>query len=95
MMFASPLMALAIWQVLVWVGVISLDSFTSPAQVAVALKEVVLEENPALRGSLARHVWASVQEVLLGFLLAAGIGIPTGILMGWSRIAFNVLDPLV
>lgn len=95
MMFGSPLLAVALWQLLVWAGAISLDSFTSPAQVAVALKEVVLEENPALRGSLARHVGASVQEVFLGFLLAAALGIPAGILMGWSRIACNLLDPLV
>lgn len=95
MLFASPLLALAVWQALVWAGVISLDSFTSPVQVAVALKEVILEQNTALRGSLWSHVWASVKEVFLGFLLAAAIGVPTGVLMGWSRIAFNLLDPLV
>jgi NitT/TauT family transport system permease protein/sulfonate transport system permease protein len=95
MMILSPAIALAVWQLLVAWGVISTDSFTSPAQVFAALVEVVLEKNAALRGSLALHVWASLQEVLLGFLLAAAIGVPTGLLMGWSRIAFNFLDPLV
>jgi NitT/TauT family transport system permease protein/sulfonate transport system permease protein len=95
MMVLSPAIALAIWQLLVAVGVISLDSFTSPMQVGVALGEIVLQENPALRGSLFSHTWASVQEVVLGFLLAAGIGVPLGLMMGWSRIAFNFLDPLV
>lgn len=95
MMVASPLLALAVWQLLVGLGVVSLDSFTSPVRVAAALKEVVLEENPGLRGSLATHVGASIQEVALGFLLAAGVGVPVGLLMGWSRIAFNFLDPLV
>ena len=95
MMILSPAVALAAWQLLVVWGVISTDSFTSPAQVFEALVEVVLEKNAALRGSLALHVWASLQEVLLGFLLAAAIGVPTGLLMGWSRIAFNFLDPLV
>jgi len=95
MMVLSPTIALGIWQLLVVWGFISTDSFTSPAQVLSALIEVVLEKNPALRGSLALHVWASLQEVLLGFLLAAAVGVPIGLLMGWSRIAFNVLDPLV
>lgn len=95
MMLASPLLVLAIWQLLVLIGLVALDTFTSPARVAVALWEVVMQENAALRGTLASHVWASVQEVVLGFLLAAGVGVPLGLVMGWSRVAFNMFDPLV
>lgn len=95
MMIASPVLALALWQLLVEVGVISMDSFTSPVRVAMALSEVVLQENLALRGSLASHIWASMQEVVFGFLLAASVGVPLGLLMGWSRIAYNFFDPLV
>jgi NitT/TauT family transport system permease protein len=95
MMLCSPAIALSIWQLLVYCGLISTESFTSPAQVFTALGEVVFEKNAALRGSLATHVWASLQEVLLGFLLAVVIGVPVGMFMGWSRIAFNFLDPLV
>jgi NitT/TauT family transport system permease protein len=95
MMVISPLLALAVWQLFVLVGLISLDSFTSPVRVAVALNEIVFQENPALRGSLWSHAWASLQEVVLGFLLAALVGVPLGLLMGWSRIAFNLFDPLV
>lgn len=95
MMIASPLLALALWQLLVEIGVISMDSFTSPVRVAMALSEIVFQENLALRGSLWSHTWASVQEVVLGFLLAAGVGVPLGLLMGWSRIAYNFFDPLV
>jgi len=95
MMLCSPAIALGVWQLLVQFGVISMDSFTSPAQVFKALVEVVFEQNPALRGSLATHVWASLQEVLLGFLLAVAVGVPLGLFMGWSRLAFNFLDPLV
>ena len=95
MLVLSPLAGIAVWQALVSFGVISLDTFTSPAGVAAALLEVLREENTALRGSLATHTWASLQEVVLGFLLAAGVGVPLGLLMGWSRIAFNLLDPYV
>jgi ABC-type nitrate/sulfonate/bicarbonate transport system permease component len=95
MMIVSPALVIALWQLLVWVGWISTDSFTSPGQVFTALIDVILERNAALRGSLLTHVLASLQEVFLGFLLAALVGVPIGILMGWSRIAFNLLDPLV
>jgi len=91
----SPAVALAIWQVLVNLGFISLESFTSPRQVMGALIEVLGGENAALRGSLASHIWASFQEVGLGFAVAVGIGVPVGLAMGWSRISFNLLDPLV
>jgi NitT/TauT family transport system permease protein len=95
MMVLSPMAALMIWQLLVNLGVISLDSFTSPVQVFHALIEIVTEGNPALRGSLVTHIWASLQEVVLGFVCAAGVGVPLGLLMGWSRIARNILDPIV
>jgi ABC-type nitrate/sulfonate/bicarbonate transport system permease component len=95
MMVLSPLTALIIWQLLVNLGVISLDSFTSPVRVLDALIEIVSEGNPALRGSLITHIWASLQEVVLGFVCAAGVGVPLGLLMGWSRIARNILDPIV
>ncbi|MGE0799699.1 MAG: ABC transporter permease [Lautropia sp.] len=95
MMICSPLLVLGVWQLLVVAGFISLQSFTSPVQVLAALKEVATGANAALQGSLLDHMAASLQEVLLGFLIAASVGVPLGLLMGWSRIAFNVLDPLV
>jgi ABC-type nitrate/sulfonate/bicarbonate transport system permease component len=95
MMVLSPLAAMVLWQALVNLGYISLDSFTSPARVFAALIEVLREENTALRGSLLSHILTSLQEVVLGFLLASLVGVPIGLLMGWSRIALNILDPFV
>jgi len=95
MLFVSPALCLVIWQALVVFDVISLDSFTSPVRVLVALKQVAFGEDPALRGSLLSHVLASVQEVMLGFAAAIAVGVPLGLLMGWSRIANNLLDPIV
>jgi ABC-type nitrate/sulfonate/bicarbonate transport system permease component len=95
MMVVSPLVALAVWELLVRCGVISLDSFTSPREVIDALIEISTGQNAALRGSLSRHIFASLQEVVLGFVCAACVGVPLGMLMGWSVIARNILDPIV
>jgi NitT/TauT family transport system permease protein/sulfonate transport system permease protein len=95
MMVLSPCVVLVVWQLLVDIGVISLDSFTSPVRVFYALVDIVTQSNPALRGSLGTHIWASLQEVVLGFVCAAGVGVPLGLLMGWSRVARNILDPIV
>jgi hypothetical protein len=59
-------MALAAWEAAARLGWISVDAFTSPVQVAWALKEIALGKNAALRGSLMLHVLTSIQEVGLG-----------------------------
>jgi hypothetical protein len=46
-------------------------------------------------GSLSQHVVASLERVLVGFLLAALAGIPLGVLLGWSRFVSDLLGPIV
>ncbi len=41
------------------------------------------------------HMWASTRRVLLAFTAASTIGIATGILCGWSRIARAAIFPLL
>lgn len=47
------------------------------------------------QGALWQHVLASARRVYLGFLLAAVIAIPVGILMGLSAVVHRQLNPLV
>lgn len=44
--------------------------------------------------TLVGHTLVSLQIVMGGFLLAVGIGIPLGILMGWFKRIEAVVDPL-
>lgn len=46
-------------------------------------------------GTLGEHVFASVQVVVLGFLISSVIAVPLGILMGTFRIVQAALEPLV
>jgi len=46
-------------------------------------------------GTLAVHVAASVQVVLIGFLVSAVVAVPLGLLMGSFRIVQAFLEPLV
>ena len=45
-------------------------------------------------GTLPEHIWASLRLALHGFFLGAVIGIPLGILMGWSRKAHMLITPI-
>jgi len=44
--------------------------------------------------TLTGHIWASFQRFAYGFLLAAFIGIPLGLLMGWYRLLDEIVSPL-
>ncbi|MDD4255939.1 MAG: ABC transporter permease [Methanofollis sp.] len=46
-------------------------------------------------GSLIDNALLSIERVLLGFGLAAAVGIPIGIVMGYWRGAENFLDPTI
>lgn len=41
------------------------------------------------------HIWASVQRVLLAFILATIFGTTIGLLMGWKRIFFGLAFPVL
>lgn len=46
-------------------------------------------------GNWITHAAASTRRVLIGFVIAAAIGVPTGVLIGWYRLAENLMDPLI
>jgi NitT/TauT family transport system permease protein len=46
-------------------------------------------------GTMTPHAWTTLQEVLLGFLVGAGLGVPVGILLARSRFAARLLSPYI
>lgn len=52
-------------------------------------------EGVVVRTSIIRHAQASIWRVLVGFCLAALVGIPTGLIMGRSRYAHDFGGPIV
>lgn len=84
---ASVVGFFVIWQIAAEMGLISRLFFSSPIEVARAgIQEVQLP-----------GFWASVQasglEFLVGYLLAAVLGIPLGLAIGWFPTLNSVLDP--
>lgn len=65
------------------------EVFPSPLDTLLAFGELV--ESQRLWGDVA----ASLFRVTWGFLLAAGVGIPLGLLVGWSTLAFRSLNPVI
>lgn len=73
-------------------GLISPGRFPSPADVWLSLQQVTTRGYA--NGLLYQHVLHSLNLVVLGFLVAAGTGVPLGLLMGWSRRAEALINPV-
>ena len=85
----GPLLIIVIWAVVSAFGLFPESLFPGPAAVA---RGVLVE---AASGRLLRDSFASIFRVGAGFLLAVAVGVPTGLLLGHSRLASAALLPLV
>jgi NitT/TauT family transport system permease protein len=65
------------------------SSVLFPPPASVFRKAVILIRN----GVLLEHLWASVQRILLGFIVGSLLGIPIGLAMGSFRPVRQVLEP--
>jgi NitT/TauT family transport system permease protein len=77
---------------LIWDRVVILsgtDIFPRPYQVFLGLGELIQ------RGLLLKYIVASLFRVAVGFVLAALIGVPCGLILGWFRNAFFAFNPII
>jgi NitT/TauT family transport system permease protein len=84
---AVALIGLAAWQLACDVS--GTTVFPTPAQTGRAFVQLVRSNR--LWGDAA----ASLFRVTWGFFLAAGIGIPLGLVVGWSTRAFQAFNPII
>jgi NitT/TauT family transport system permease protein len=80
---------LAIWELLSSVGLINVLLLPSPTKLFWAAGDLLRS------GTLLRHVGASIERVLVGFALAAVIGLAFGVVLGWFRTLADFIKPLV
>ncbi len=85
----GPALLVGLWALFASLRLFPESLFPNPAAVALGL----LAEMRS--GRLADDVVASLFRVFTGFLLAAGLGIPTGLVLGHSAMARRALVPLV
>ena len=83
----------AAWYVLTTVtGAISSGRFPAPIEVWQAMKQITGQGYADAR--LHEHVLHSVKLVLYGFMAAIAAGVPLGLLMGFSRRAEALVNPV-
>jgi NitT/TauT family transport system permease protein len=90
-----PLGLLGCWEVMVRLA--STRLIPRPVDVAIMMWDFAFGGvyDDAFSGSLPVHLWMSVQRVYGGFLLAAAIAIPLGLLIGRLPLLRAMLDPTI
>jgi NitT/TauT family transport system permease protein len=89
----SPLAFIALWQLLC--SVHFLGATPSPVDVSRALWHLLDQGDPIFGRSIWAHILNSLYRVLAGFAIAALAGVGLGLLMGWYRVVYYILHPLV
>jgi ABC-type nitrate/sulfonate/bicarbonate transport system permease component len=80
---------LIIWEIAARTGLIDSMFSSCPSKIIIAGIELFRD------GQIQHHAWASSKVFILGFLLSAVVGIPVGIISGWSKWTDHALSPLI
>jgi len=83
---------IGLWASLSAFGIVPRQFLPSPLDVLARF--VYLLTNPFAGATLPQHLASSFQRYAYGFLLAAFIGVPVGLLMGWFHWLDDVVTPL-
>jgi ABC-type nitrate/sulfonate/bicarbonate transport system permease component len=82
----------ALWTLIALSGLVQPQFLPTP--LAVAQEFVRLLETPFAGYTLEQHLLSSLGRFGLGFALAAAIGVPLGLAMGWFRTLDAIVSPL-
>ena len=86
---AVPIIALLLWELAVRIGLISPRFISTPLEI---INKII---DMSISGELWIHVKASMQRIIIGFLLGVIPGIAIGALMGFSKSIRVILEPIV
>jgi ABC-type nitrate/sulfonate/bicarbonate transport system permease component len=83
---------LGIWTLLSVSGFVPRQFLPTPLDVASRFVELLT--TPFAGATLPQHLASSFQRYLCGLLLAALVGVPLGLLMGWFRWLDDIVSPI-
>ncbi|MGB3222656.1 MAG: ABC transporter permease [Desulforhopalus sp.] len=87
--FISPIVLLIVWELITRTGLVPRWFLPIPSDVLETLIEITQS------GVLFFHFAASMKRALLGYSMAAVIGVTMGLLIAWSPLLEDIFDPLI
>lgn len=83
---------LGLWMLLSATGIVPKRFLPDP--VDVAARFITLLTQPFAGATLPQHLASSFQRYAYGVILAALVGIPLGLMMGWFRLLDDIVTPI-
>ncbi len=83
---------MGVWEALSWLNIVPSQFLPSP--LAVLSRFLQLFTEPFAGFTLLQHLGSSLLRYLYGVLLAACVGIPLGLAMGWFRLLDDIVTPV-
>ena len=90
----SPLVVLAVWQLVSMSGLISQQKLPPPSSVLHTAITLITTSNAAY-GTLQGAMLVSLERVAIGFAFGGAAGLALGMIAGLSRLGENSVDPLM
>ncbi len=82
-----PVILILLWQLVGTFELISKTVLPAPLDILLTFRDLIVS------GELFTHLGISIQRAALGFFLGAGLGLLLGLVIGFSKIAEDYLDP--
>lgn len=79
----------ALWQILADTGAINVFVFSSPSRVIATIGELFTT------GNLMYHIWITLMEAVLGFVIATVLGFLIAVLLWWNETVRRILEPYI
>jgi ABC-type nitrate/sulfonate/bicarbonate transport system permease component len=86
------LLFVGIWEVIYffnYFGVFPKFLLPSPTAILLVLSEIIVD------GSVWPHIAISLERIFIGYILAIVTAVPFGLLLGWYRLLYRVMEPIV
>ena len=77
------------WELFAYVGIIDSFFMSSPSRMINTIVELCAS------GELFTHIWTTLYEAILAFVIATSLGLVIAIALWWSETLRRVLDPYI
>lgn len=87
--FAILIVFIGLWELLALTGAIDTFISSSPSKIIKTIGNLFTENN------LLYHMWITLYETIIGFLIAVGLGYVIALLLWWSERLRRILEPYI
>src|SRR5436305_2054976 len=89
----SVVVILTVWQTVSTLGLVSKIFLPAPSDILIQAQKLAYESDG--RSPLLEHAITSTRRVLVGFAMASAAAVPLGVIIGTSRLAKALSDPVI